>query len=112
MPQEDDGRRQLDHPEEVSRMPFPADDDAAEIVIPGEEPLDFPASPPTPQRPAILGARAPMREMGRDQFDVVGSGEMVIKPVTVVRPVADQSSREIPEETRGKGLADEMRFMW
>ena len=112
MPQEDDGGGQLDHPEEVVRVTLPAGDDAAEVVEPSEEALDFPAPTFPAQRPAILGFRATNGVMGRDQFDVVFGREVVVEPVAVVRPVADQPRREIFEEARGEGGVDEGDFMW
>ena len=44
----------MDHPEEVVGVPFPASDEAAVVVEPGEEPFDFPPAPAAAERPAIL----------------------------------------------------------
>ena len=60
----------MDEAEVVERMALVADDQAAEVAQPGEEPLDLPAAPVAAQRAAILGlgplAVAPMR---RDHLD-------------------------------------------
>jgi len=111
MPQEDDGGRQLDHPEEVVRVTLPPRHDAAKIVKPGKEPLDFPTPSLAPERPAVLRARAAVRGMGSNQLDVVFGGEMVVEAVAVVRFVADQPRRELFEESRGEGGVDEPDFM-
>jgi len=111
MPQEDHGRSQMNHPEEVIRIPLPARDDAAEVMKPGEEAFDLPAPAIATQRSAILGASAPVWPMRSNQFDVVLGGEMVIEPIAIVRFVADQSVGECLEETRRKGGVDEGDFM-
>ena len=61
MSQEDDGGRQLNHPEEVVGITLRPRHDAAETMKPGEEPLDFPAPTFTAERPAILSFRAANR---------------------------------------------------
>src|SRR5262245_3320715 len=91
MPQEDHRRGEVNHPEEVVGVPFPARDDATEVVKPSKEPLDFPAPTPAAQRPALLRPRATIRQVWSDQFDVVLGGKMLIQSVAVVRRVADQS---------------------
>ena len=92
-------------------MTFPARDDAAEVVKPGEEPLDFPPSPFTAQRPAILRGRPTMGVVGRDEFDVVRRGEMLIQLVAVVGAIADQTGRERVDEARRERGVDELDFM-
>jgi hypothetical protein len=101
MPQENDGCRQLDHPEGVVRVTFPSRDDAAEIVQPSKQPLDLPAPTFTTQRPAVLSFRATNWIVRGDEFDVVLGGEMMIEPVAVVRRIADQPLRELVEEAPG-----------
>ena len=84
-------------------MAFPAGDQAAEVVQPGEEPLHLPASFVPAQRPAILSF-APPPPVGRDQLDVVFVPEVLVEPVRVVSLVADQPRRELLEEASGKNL--------
>ena len=55
MPQEDNEAAELDHGEEVCFVVFPARDQSAEVVQPGEEALNFPAAAVTAQFAAILG---------------------------------------------------------
>ena len=112
MPQEDDGGCQLNHPEEIVRVAFPASDDAAKIVKPSKQALDFPSAARAAERPAVLGGDATMRTMLRNQFDVVVVAEVRIEAVAVVSAVADQPRRELFEEARGEGGVHEGDFMW
>jgi len=58
MPQEDDGASELNHPEEILWVVFPANDYATIVMKPSEQPLDFPATMITPQHAAASDARA------------------------------------------------------
>ena len=49
----------MDEAEEVLDVVFPAHDEAAELVHPGEQPFYFPAAAVAPQRAPILGFAAP-----------------------------------------------------
>jgi hypothetical protein len=49
--------------------------------------------------------------MWSDQFDVVGGGEMLVQAIAIVGFVADQTLRELFEETRGERGVDEGDFM-
>jgi len=111
MPQEDHGGGEVNHPEKVIRVALPARDDAPEVVVPGEEPLDLPTPPSPAQRPTVLRACPTMRKMWSDQFDVVGGGEMLVEAIAIVGFVADQTLRELFEETRGERGVDEGDFM-
>ena len=94
MPQENHGGSQVNHPEKVIGGPLPARDDASEVVVPGEEPFDFPPPPSASQRPAILRARVPLRQMWCDQFDVVCRRGMTVGAIAVVGFVINQPGRE------------------
>ena len=54
MTQGDDGASELNHAEDILRVPFPANDSAAKIVKPGEQPFDFPTAAVAPQAATIL----------------------------------------------------------
>jgi hypothetical protein len=73
----------VDHPEEVIRVPFPARDNAAEVMKPGEEPLNLPTASAAPKRPAILRTGVAVGSMGRDQLDAIGGGQVVIEAVAI-----------------------------
>ena len=111
MPQENDGGGQLDHPEEVVGVPFPAGDDTTEVMKPGEQPLNFPAAAPTAKGSAVLSNGLTVGTMRRDELDAIRGREMVIEPVTVVALVADQSRREVADEPSGECGVDEGDLM-
>ena len=56
MPQEDQHATELNHPEKVSRVTFPAAADPAKVLQPGEQPLNLPSPQVAAQRPPILGS--------------------------------------------------------
>ena len=101
----------MDHPEEVIRVPFPARHDATEVMKPGEESFNLPASASAPKRPAILSTGMAIGSMGRDQLNAIGGRQVVVKPIAVIPFVADQSRGELPEESRGERRVDEGDFM-
>ena len=112
MPQEDDRRGEVNHPEEVRGVPLPAGDDAPIVMEPGEEPLDFPPPTRAAQRAAVLGTRAPVRRVAGDQLDPVGGAQVRIEAIAVVPAVADQSRRARVEEAGREGGVDKGDFMW
>ena len=52
-----------------------------------------------------------MGAVGRDEFNVVGLGEMLIQPITVVGAVANHSRGECFDEPRRERGFDELDFM-
>jgi hypothetical protein len=99
MPQEDDSACELNHPEEILWVVFPANDDATIIVKPSKQTLDFPATTIAPQRAAVLcDWFAPVPAVRRDQFHAEMFAYPLIQRIAVVRFVADQSLRCFPEE--------------
>src|SRR6266436_5104049 len=98
MSQEDHGGCEVNHPEEVGWVAFPASDDATIVVEPGKEPFDFPSASGPTERPTVLGARTTIWVMPGNQFDPVGLAQMRVKTVTVVAAVADQARRERVEK--------------
>ena len=79
MPQEDHGGSEVNHPEEVVWVMFPASDDATRVVKPSKQAFDLPAAAVATQRPAVLGSRAAMRAMRRDHLDAVGRRQMRVE---------------------------------
>jgi hypothetical protein len=55
----------------------------------GEETLDLPTPTSATKRATVLSAWAAMRQMGRDQFDVVLVRQMLIEPIAVVDRVEE-----------------------
>jgi len=72
MPQEDNEAAEVEHTEEIGFVIFPAAHESAEIVEPGKEALDFPASTVATQFAAVLGAlAAAVILVGRDEPNAV-----------------------------------------
>src|SRR5712692_2834853 len=113
MPQEDDEAAELKHAEEeVSFVIFPAADESAEVVEPGEKALDFPAAAVTAQFTAVLGALpAAIVLVGRDEPNAVFLPQALVQRVAVVGAVADHAFWFGSGETLLDGGFDELRFM-
>jgi len=98
--------------QEVGSVILPASDQAAVVMEPSEQPFDLPASPVAAQPTAILGCGPRARRVvRRDQFQAVAFAQPLIQGIAVVSAVADQSLREVGEETLFEGGFDEFRFM-
>ena len=54
MSQENDGASELNHPEEIVWVVFPANDDATKVMKPGEQAFHFPATPVAAQNTPVL----------------------------------------------------------
>lgn len=111
MPQEDHEAAELDHSEEVDLMMFPARDQSAEVVKPGKEAFDFPASAVAPQFTTVLGGSAAIVFMGRDEPNVVLLSEALVERIAIVSPVTDHSLGLGSREALRDGGFDEFRFM-
>ena len=97
----------MDHSEVVFDVVFPAVHESAEVVHPGKESFDLPSFSVAAQGAAVLcfGASATVRS---NHFDAVILGQLSVKPVGVVRLVADQPGGEFVEEAGGKDVFDEV----
>src|SRR5258708_36660685 len=65
MPQKDNKAAELKHAKEIGFVIFPAADQSAKVVKPGEEALDFPAAAVAAQFTAGLSALPAAIELGR-----------------------------------------------
>ena len=93
-------------------MVFPANDDAAIVMQPSEQTLDFPTTPIAPKRTAVLRWFSAARGIvWCDQFYPEALADFGIKRIAVVRPVADHSLGRFGEEALLERGADELRFM-
>ena len=112
MPQEDNEAAELDHGEEVDLMMFPARDQSAEIVKPGEETLNFPAAAIAAQFATVLRgfSRAGAVVWG-DQANAVFFSQALIERIAVVGPVTDHSFGLGLCEALLDGVLDEFCFM-
>src|SRR6266436_3408453 len=112
MPQEDDEAAELEHTEEVGLMIFPTADEAAEVVEPSEEALDFPAAAVTTKFTAVLGAlAAAVVLVGCDEPDAVFLPEALVQRIAVVSAITDHSFWFGSGETLLDRGFDELRFM-
>ena len=112
MPQEDHGARQLHHPEEIFWVVLPASDDAAIIMEPSNQTLDFPATSVAAQRAAVLGyGFAAVPAVRRDQFHAEKFADPLIQRIAVVGFVADQSLRNFTQESPLQRGFDKSGFM-
>ena len=110
MPQQDLGRGQVDHREEVLCLSFPTGDDAAAIVEPRKEAFDLPSPTVAAKRSPILRLDAPVRSIGRNQLDAEAIAQMAIERVAVVPAITDQPGRERAEEAVRERGVDEGGF--
>ena len=112
MPQEDYSASQLNHPEEILWVVFPANDDATIIMEPSKQALDFPATTIPAQGAAILGdGSAPVPAVRRDQFHLEMFAYPLIQRIAVVGFIADQSLRCFAEEAPLERGFDERGFI-
>ena len=112
MPQEDDGASELNHPEEIFWVVFPANDDATKIMQPGKQTLDFPTSPIAAQDATILRGFPTARGIMRcDQLHTEALANLRVQRVAVVSTVADQALGSLGEEASLNGGLDELGFM-
>jgi len=112
MPQEDHSAGELNHPEEVCWVVFPANDDATIVMQPGKQTFDFPPAAVASQRAAILtGPACPGHVVWGDQLHTELLADLRVQGITVVGPVADQPFGSGGEESPGEGDGDELRFM-
>src|SRR5258707_161256 len=92
MPQEDDGASELNHPEEIFWVVFPANDGATKIMEPGEQALDFPATPVAEQNGAVLRGSGDAHDLvGRNDLHAVSFVDALVQRIAVVSAVADHS---------------------
>ena len=112
MPENNDETAELKHTEEIGFMIFPTANQAAEIVEPGEEPLDSPAAAVATQFAAVLrdGSMAIVL-VRRDEPNAVFSPQALVERIAVVGAVPDHSFWLGSCEALLDGCFDELRFM-
>ncbi len=93
-------------------MVFPSGDEAAEVMYPGKEPFDLPASAIAAQLAAILGTVSSPSPVGSDHFNVVFGGGFFIEPVRVVDFVAGEPCGELVEEAGGQNVFHKLALGW
>jgi hypothetical protein len=102
----------MNHSQVIFGASFPARDQAAEVLQPGEEPLHAPTTARPSQAAAILrGFPATIVPMGSDQLCVVVRAQTAGQFRAVIGLVADQSLGRRREETLLEGSFDEPALM-
>ena len=94
---------EVDEAEEVLDVVFPAGNEAAEVVHPGEEPLHLPSSLVAAQWASVLRLAAPAA-IRRNQFDAVRFFELFIEPIRVVGFIPNESDGQFVEEAPGQNF--------
>lgn len=92
-------------------MTLPPSTQATEILEPGEQALDLPASLVTLEFAPVLGLGLATPAMRSDEFDTVFVGQPGIELVRVVGFVADQANGEVFQEPLVEGALDVSCFM-
>lgn len=98
MPQQDADASELEEAEEVLGVSLVPSNQAAEVLKPGEQALDLPASAVAAERSTVLGLLVPSAKVRSDQFNAPLDAESFVESVAVVRPVANQSLGRMFEE--------------
>lgn len=112
MPQEDDGASELDHPEEIFWVVFPANDGATKVMKPGEQAFHFPATPVAAQNPAVLRRSCDAHGfVGCDELHAISFVDALVQWIAVVSAVADHAFRGLVKESLVERGFDELSFM-
>jgi len=94
MPQQNQRRGELKHPEKVLGVTFIPNDETPEVLQPGKQPLDLPPSSISLQPTSILSRIPSVSTMWSDNLDAVGL-QFCIEVVGVVGVVTDQVLRRV-----------------
>jgi hypothetical protein len=112
MPQEDNSASELNHPEEILWVVFPANDGATKVMKPSEQALDLPAAAVATQAATVLSRGGHAHKfVRRDELHTVAFLDALVQGITVVRTVADHSFGEFGEEALVESGFDELGFM-
>ena len=93
MPKEYQSATKIEKCSEVFCMILPSDNEAAEVVEPGEKPLNLPTSFVSAEGSPVLRFSDPVATIGRDHFNSVMLIERLIERIAVVGLVADEPVR-------------------
>jgi len=112
MPQEDDGTSELNHPEEILWVVFPANHDTTKVMQPRKQSFDFPTAAIATQAPAILCCRCDAHKfVRRDELHAVALLEALVQGIAVVSTIADHSLGRFGKELSIQRGFDEFCFM-
>jgi len=92
---------------------FPADNESAGVVEPGEEAFDDPAALVATEGASVLGRGTDASRLMRgDQVDAELAPQLSVQGVTVVGEIANQAGRVVRDEPVFERRSDEPNFMW
>ncbi len=112
MPQEDNSTSELNHPEEILWVVFPANDDATKVMKPREQTLDLPATTVTAQAATVLSCRGHAHKfVRRDELHTVTFLDALVQRIAVVSAVTNHSLGSFPEEALLERRFNEFCFM-
>ena len=112
MPQEDDSASELNHPEEILWVIFPANDDATKVMKPSEQALDLPAAAVTTQTATVLSRGGHAHKfVRRDELYTVAFLDVLVQRIAVVSAVTDHSLGSFRKEALLERGFDEFCFM-
>ena len=112
MPEQYDGASELDESEEVLLIPLVSDDQSTEVLQPGEEAFDLPASLVPSEHPAVLCFWfRRVASVRRDHHRAELSHYEPVQRIAVVGSVADQSDRCFFDEAGIEDVFNERDLM-
>ncbi len=112
MPQEDNSTSELNHPEEILWVVFPANDDATKVMKPREQTLDLPATTVTARAATVLSCRGHAHKfVRRDELHTVTFLDALVQRIAVVSAVTNHSLGSFPEEALLERRFNEFCFM-
>ena len=107
MPQQDAGAREVQHPQEVVDVVFPAGDETAEVMEPGEEPLDLPSTFVAAQRSAVLRSGLFAVPPVRGNHLHVKLRQFHVQRIGVVGAVANEALGQLSDKSGVESGSDE-----
>ena len=112
MSQEDNSASELNHPEEILWVVFPANDNATKVMKPSEQALNLPTAAVATQPATVLscGGYAHIF-MWRDELHTVALVDALVQRIAVVRAVTDHPLGSFLEEALLEGRFNELCFM-
>ena len=112
MPQEDNSASELNHPEEILWVVFPANDNATKVMKPSEQALDLPTAAISAQAATVLSCGSYTHKfVRRDELHAVALPDVLVQRIAVVSAVADHPLGSFSEEALLERGFDEFCFM-
>ena len=112
MSQEDNSASELNHPEEILWVVFPANDDATKVMKPSEQTLDLPATTVATQAATVLSGGGYAHKFVRcDELHAVALLNMPVQRIAVVSAITNHSLGSFPQEALLESSFNELCFM-